>query len=114
MSEKIISVEKLTKDYGKGHGIFDLSFSVEKGECFGFVGTNGSGKTTTIRHIMGFLKPQSGKVVVCGKDAWQNACEIKKHISYIPGEIAFPDLKDGTTFLKSHAEMLGLETFYIE
>ena len=53
--EIIISVKNLTKDYGKGRGIFDVSFDVPKGATFGYCGTNGSGKTTTIRHIMGFL-----------------------------------------------------------
>ena len=107
-NDKIV-VSSLTKDYGNGHGVFDVSFTVKEGETFGFVGTNGSGKTTVIRHIMGFLKPQGGSVKVNGLDGWNDACEIKKVVEYVPGEIAFPDLKDGTTFLKSQAEMLGLD-----
>lgn len=106
---EVIKTENLTKDYGENRGIFDLNFSVNKGETFGFVGTNGSGKTTTIRHIMGFLKPQKGSVLVLGKDAWKESCEIKKYVEYVPGEIAFPDLRDGTTFLKAQAEMLNLK-----
>ena len=106
---EVIKAENLTKDYGENRGIFDLNFSVNKGETFGFVGTNGSGKTTTIRHIMGFLKPQKGSVLVLGKDAWKESCEIKKYVEYVPGEIAFPDLRDGTTFLKAQAEMLNLK-----
>lgn len=108
--EEVITAENLTKDYGQGRGIFDLNFSIKKGETFGFVGTNGSGKTTTIRHIMGFIKPQKGSVKVLGKDAWNSSCEIKKDVSYIPGEIAFPDLKDGITFLKNQAELLALKS----
>ena len=107
--DSVITVEHLTKDYGEGRGIFDLSFEVKKGETFGFVGTNGSGKTTTIRHIMGFLKAQSGQVTVLGLDAWKDSPEIKKYVEYVPGEIAFPDLRDGTTFLKAQAELLGLK-----
>lgn len=106
--EEIIKVENLTKDYGSGRGVFDLNFSIKKGEAFGFVGTNGSGKTTTIRHIMGFLKPQSGKCTVMGLDSWKDASEIKKYIEYVPGEIAFPDLPTGTEFIKSQAELLNL------
>ncbi len=108
--EEIIKVENLTKDYGSGRGVFNINFDVKKGEVFGFVGTNGSGKTTIIRHIMGFLKTKQGSVKVLGMDAWQNACEIKKYVEYIPGEIAFPDLDSGTTFLNNYAEMLCLKS----
>lgn len=103
-----IEVEDLTKDYGKGRGIFNVSFKVPYGCTFGYCGTNGAGKTTTLRHIMGFLKPKSGKVTVKGYDAWENAEKIKSFIGYLPGEIAFPNVKDGSEFLKIQAEMLGL------
>ena len=108
--ETVIKAENLTKDYGQGRGIFDLNFEVKKGETFGFVGTNGSGKTTTIRNIMGFIKPQKGHVSVLGQHAWEKSYEIKSHVSYIPGEIAFPDLNNGITFLKNQAELLGLKS----
>lgn len=103
-----ISVKNLTKDYGYGRGVFDVSFDVKQGEMFGFVGTNGSGKTTTIRHIMGFLKPDGGSCEVDGIDSWKNPCEIARHVGYVPGEIAFPDVSTGTTFLKIQAQFLGV------
>ena len=106
--EVIISVKNLTKDYGKGRGIFDISFDVYKGSVFGYCGTNGSGKTTTLRHMMGFLKPDKGSVTVKGLDAWKDADEIKHFIGYLPGEIAFPPVENGTEFLKIQAETLGL------
>jgi ABC-2 type transport system ATP-binding protein len=105
----VIKVEHITKDYSEGRGIFDVSFEVQKGEIFGFVGTNGSGKTTTIRHIMGFLKPNLGNAKVLGMDSWNESCEIKKYVGYIPGEIAFPDVKTGIEFLKIQAEHLGVK-----
>ena len=108
--EEVIKVEHLTKDYGSGRGVFDINFNVHKGEVFGFVGTNGSGKTTIIRHIMGFLKARQGSVKVLNMDAWHNSCEIKQYVEYIPGEIAFPDLDNGITFLKNYAEMLNLKS----
>lgn len=111
MSDTIMKVENLTKDYGGGRGIFDISLDIKKGEVFGYVGTNGSGKTTTIRNMMGFIKPQKGRSSVMGLDSWKQAPEIMKNVSYIPGEIAFPSLATGTEFLKSQAEYLGVRDY---
>ncbi|MCD8144661.1 MAG: ABC transporter ATP-binding protein [Oscillospiraceae bacterium] len=111
MSNTVISVEHLTKDYGQGRGIFDLSLDIQEGEVFGYLGTNGSGKTTTIRHMMGFLKADSGTVTVNGLNPWTNAPDVMKNVSYIPGEIAFPDLKTGTDFFKVQAQFLGVKDF---
>lgn len=105
----IIEITQMTKDYGEGQGIFDINLSIEKGEIFGFVGTNGAGKTTVIRHIMGFLKPQDGHCTINGLDSWKASSEIKKQIGYIPGEINFPDARTGTEFLKWQAELLSLK-----
>lgn len=106
--EIVVSVKNLTKDYGEGRGIFDISFDVYRGSVFGYCGTNGSGKTTTLRHMMGFLKPDKGSVTVMGMDAWKDADKIKKYIGYLPGEIAFPQVESGSEFLKIQAESLGL------
>ena len=105
----VIELNKLTKDYGNEKGIFDLDLKIEQGEMMGYVGTNGSGKTTTIRNILGFLEPTSGEAKVNGLNSWQHASEIAKNIGYVPGEIAFPDLPTGIAFLKSQAEFLGLK-----
>lgn len=105
----VIEISHLTKDYGKGRGIFDVSFKVPKGCTFGYCGTNGAGKTTTLRHIMGFIRPDSGYVKVNGLDPWKDGAIIKKSIGYLPGEIAFPPVENGSAFLKSQAELLGLE-----
>lgn len=104
----VIELNSLTKDYGNEQGIFDLNLSINEGEMVGYVGTNGSGKTTTIRHIMGFLKPTSGSVTVNELSSWEHSSDIVKQIGYIPGEIAFPDLKTGIDFLKCQADFLGL------
>ena len=95
--------------YDYNRGIFDINLDIEKGEMIGFVGTNGSGKTTTIRNILGFLKPTKGSVKVNGLSSWENASEISKNIGYVPGEISFPDLRTGIDFLKSQAEFLGMK-----
>ena len=106
--EHLIEIKDLTKDYGDSKGIFDINLNIDKGEMIGFVGTNGSGKTTTIRNILGFIKPTKGIVTVNGLNTWENQSEVSKLIGYVPGEIAFPDLKTGTSFLKSQAEYLGV------
>ena len=105
----ILQVEHLTKDYGHNRGIFDVSFSVEKGEIYGFLGPNGAGKTTTIRHIMGFSKPQQGHTYVNGMDSWKNASEIQKNLGYLPGEIALPESLTGTQFIEMMAQLRGLK-----
>lgn len=101
----VIEINGLTKDYGHGRGVFDVSLNVEKGVCYGFLGPNGAGKTTTIRHLMGFSKPQSGTVRLCGRDCWSAAAELKTDVGYLPGEIAFPKGLKGTEFLKMQMKM---------
>lgn len=88
----VIEINSLTKDYGEGRGVFDAELKIEQGEMVGFVGTNGSGKTTTIRSILGFIKPTKGCCSVNGLTSWEHSSEIVKNIGYVPGEIAFPDL----------------------
>src|SRR5690625_6980952 len=104
-----INIDHLTKDYGKGRGIFDVSLEINKGEIYGFVGINGAGKTTTIRHMMGFLKPDEGNVLIKGIDATKNSAEVKRHVSYIPGEINFPGNSTGEVFLRSEERRVGKE-----
>ena len=105
----VLQIEHLTKDYGHNRGVFDVSFSVEKGEVYGFLGPNGAGKTTTIRHIMGFSRPQSGGAYVNGMDSWKNASEIQKNLGYLPGEIALPESLTGTQFINMMAELRGIK-----
>ncbi|MCH3909861.1 MAG: ABC transporter ATP-binding protein [Bacilli bacterium] len=105
----VIKLDHLSKDYGNGRGIFDECLEINKGDMLGFVGTNGSGKTTTIRSIMGFIRPSNGCSYVNGLESYKNASVIAKSIGYVPGEIAFPDLGSGNAFLKSQAEFLGLK-----
>jgi len=104
----LLEVNNLTKDYGCGRGVFDVSFGIEEGEVFGFLGPNGAGKTTTIRHIMGFSKPQKGSTSVDGMDGWEMADQIQRELGYLPGEIALPSNLTGTQFIKYMAELRGV------
>lgn len=60
----VIETKGLSKDYGHGRGIFDVTFEVHKGEVYGFLGPNGAGKSTTMRHLMGFSRPKSGDAYI--------------------------------------------------
>lgn len=104
----VIEVSNLTKDYGHGRGVFDISIAVEEGECYGFLGPNGAGKTTTIRHLMGFSKPDKGCTKVLGKDSWAHSAQLQKRIGYLPGEIALPSGITGTEFLHMMEKMRGI------
>lgn len=95
-----IEVSHLTKDYGFGRGVFDVSLQVDRGEVFGFLGPNGAGKSTTIRHLMGFSRPGSGETKILGKDTFDRYFEILQHVGYIPGEIALPAGLDGWEFIR--------------
>ena len=83
----IVEIKNLTKYYGKIKGIEDITFTVKKGEIFGFLGPNGAGKTTTIRTILGFLAPTSGSASIFGLNMQEDGVEIKKDIGYIPGDL---------------------------
>ena len=96
----VIEVNHLTKDYGHGRGIFDVSFGVKQGEVFGFLGPNGAGKSTTMRHLMGFSHPQDGSAEINGYSCWKERDRIMGDVGYIPGEVALPEGLDGAGFLE--------------
>lgn len=108
--EEIIKVENLTKDYGHGRGVFNISLSVGKGEVFGFLGPNGAGKSTTIRHIMGFSKPQSGSCNVFGMESFKNYYKILDNVGYLPGEIALPEGLTGWEFIRMMGKLRGAKS----
>ena len=105
----VMEVQNITKDYGHGRGVFDVSFQVKKGEIMGFLGPNGAGKTTTIRQLMGFIRPDSGRVSILGKDCFGQREEIQRTLGYLPGEIAFIDSMTGMEFIGFIASMKGMK-----
>jgi ABC-2 type transport system ATP-binding protein len=83
VSELAIDVEGLNKSFGARHVVKDFSLKVKRGEIYGFLGPNGSGKTTTIRMLCGLLKPDAGKGVVLGHDVVQETPAIKRQVGYM-------------------------------
>lgn len=108
----VIDIRNLTKDYGKGRGVFDLSLHVDKGICYGFLGPNGAGKTTTIRHLMGFSKPQKGEAEIWAMNCRKHAAELKGMVGYLPGEIAFPKMMTGRRFLEYMRRLRKMEKIF--
>lgn len=92
--EYAISIQNLTKNYGKARGVTDLSLNVEKGDIFGFLGPNGAGKSTTIRSLLGLIKFQEGSASILGMDVREHQKEVLKKIGYMPSEAMFyPSMK---------------------
>ena len=105
----VIKVDNISKDYGSGRGVFDLSFEVNKGEIFGMLGPNGAGKTTTIRQLMGFIKSDKGSAKILDMDSFVNREKIQLKLGYLPGEIAFMDEMRGSDFIKFIADMKSIK-----
>ncbi len=82
-----IVCEDLTKFYGDTRGIEGLNLTIGRGEIFGFLGPNCAGKTTTIRQLMGMLRPTRGSASILGLDSWRDAVEIKLRVGNIPGGV---------------------------
>ena len=108
----MLNVENLIKDYTTGflrkrvRVLKGVSFSVIKGEIFGFVGPNGAGKTTTFKTILGFVPPTSGRVQMVGKPLGD--VDVKKYVGYLPENPYFYDYLTGEELLHYMGELHGL------
>ncbi|HLF53405.1 ABC transporter ATP-binding protein [Flavobacterium sp.] len=99
--EKIISVKNLTKSFGNFTAVKSISFDVQKGEIFGFLGANGAGKTTAMKMLIGISKPTSGEASVAGFDVKTNAEMVKNSIGYMSQKFSMYDdltIKENITF----------------
>jgi ABC-2 type transport system ATP-binding protein len=87
MAVMAIRTSKLSKDYRLGRGLFDLDLVVSPQEVFGYLGPNGSGKTTTIRCLMSMIRPTSGSAHVFGLDCRRDSVAVKRKVGYLPGDV---------------------------
>ena len=88
-----IATVGLTKDYGDVRALDGLDLEVAQGEVFGFLGPNGSGKTTMIRTVLDLIRPTAGTASILGLDSHADVVEIRRRIGYLPGDLAmYPDL----------------------
>jgi ABC-2 type transport system ATP-binding protein len=99
--KKIISVKNLTKAFGSFTAVNNISFNVNKGEIFGFLGANGAGKTTAMKMLIGISKPTSGEAQVAGFDVKKQSEMVKKSIGYMSQKFSMYDdltIKENITF----------------
>lgn len=89
--EKVIIAENLTKRFGSFVATDHISFSVRRGEIFGFLGANGAGKTTAMRMLCGLSRPSEGRAVVAGFDVASQAEQVKRHIGYMSQKFSLYD-----------------------
>ena len=91
MTEPVITVENLTRRFGDFVAVDHINFEVQAGEIIGYLGPNGSGKTTTIRMLLGLLKPSDGKATVLGYDVFKQSEEIRARVGYMSQKFAIYD-----------------------
>jgi ABC-2 type transport system ATP-binding protein len=109
----VIRTTGLTKTYGRTRALVDLDLEVHEGEVFGYLGPNGSGKTTTIRLLLGLARPTSGRVRVLGGHPERDAVAVHRRLAYVPGDAAlWPELTGAETLHLLGRMAGGVDTAY--
>ncbi len=105
----MIEVDGLTKRYGDFLAIEDVSFNVDKGQVLGFLGPNGSGKTTTMRILTCFMPANAGTARICGFDIWKQSMDVRRNVGYMPESVPlYPGLRV-SEYLDYRARLKGLD-----
>jgi Cu-processing system ATP-binding protein len=103
-----VAVEHLTKRFGRCTAAEDISFSVKPGEVFALLGPNGSGKTTTMKSIVGLNIPTSGRILLHGLDTARHSTATRRFISYLPQRVVFPENLTATEVLRFYCRLRSL------
>lgn len=104
-----ISLHQLTKYYGKQLGVEDITFDVQPGEVVGFLGPNGSGKTTVIRMLMGLLTITRGSAEILGQDVVSLGVNVRRSLGYLPGTLSLYENVTVQEHLEFLARMRGVD-----
>jgi ABC-2 type transport system ATP-binding protein len=103
----VLAAEELTKDYGRFRALDGLTLSVAPGEVVGLLGPNGSGKTTALRLVLGFMRPTAGRATVGGFDCWQQSVEVRRRVAYLPGELRLYENMTGRQLVRFLGRLRG-------
>ena len=114
MDTKVITAENLTKKFGDFTAVDAISFEVEKGEIFGFLGANGAGKTTAMRMLSGLSLPTSGKASVAGFDVYRENEKIKRNIGYMSQKFSLYEDLTVRENIRFYAGVYGMGDKYIK
>ncbi|MCC9602919.1 ABC transporter ATP-binding protein [Stieleria sp. JC731] len=101
----VVACDGLSKQYGSFQALEDCSLTVHEGDVFGLLGPNGAGKTTLIRSLLGYLQRTSGSVRVCGVDPQTDSVEVRRRVSYLPGDARLPRHLRGEGVLRFFADI---------
>lgn len=104
----MVEIEELTKRYGRFLALDHVNFHINKGDIFGFVGPNGTGKTTTMRIMCGLIKATSGNVVIDGVNVLKRPAEVKRLIGYVPDFFGVYDNLKVMEYMEFYGSMYGM------
>jgi ABC-2 type transport system ATP-binding protein len=108
LEARVLEVQNLSRRFGDFTAVDDVSFEVGDGEIVGMLGPNGAGKTTTIRMITGFLPASAGRVTLEGRDLLAEGATARRHLGYLPENVAlYPEMRVGE-YLAYRARLVGL------
>lgn len=103
----LLETERLTKRYGGFTALDSLDLKLQQGEVFGLLGPNGSGKTTALRLLLGFLRPSSGAARIGGFDCWRDSVAVRRQVAYLPGELRIYDNMTGRQLVSFLCKIRG-------
>ncbi len=103
----LMQTEHLTKDYNGYRALSDLDLTIRPGEVFGLLGPNGSGKTTALRLLLGFLRPTAGRATIAGHDCWHDSVAVRRRVAYLPGELRLYENLTGRQLVRFLCDLRG-------